>query len=61
MSVSDAWLLTITEGSHVAIGSLEMVHIHISSSKRCPCSFNQVFAFSAFGDLALTMFQKRGV
>ena len=28
MSESDAWLLTITEGSHVAIGNLEMIHLH---------------------------------
>ena len=28
MSVSDAWLLTVTEHVHAAIGNLEMVHIH---------------------------------
>ena len=28
MSVSDAWLLAITDDSYVAIGNLEMVHIH---------------------------------
>ncbi len=28
MSVSDAWLLTVTKQLHAAIGNLEMVHIH---------------------------------
>lgn len=27
MSISDAWLLTVSKNSHVAIGCLEMVHI----------------------------------
>jgi len=43
MSVSDAWILTITEDSHAAIGILEMVHIHSEIQDLMPISSKNSF------------------